>query len=151
MRTIPLIFIVFVLSAFCSCGKQQTGSDTNDNDISFDFSLFYRVNESDKYIYDAHLNLPLGKFVTLEGLDSLFGDPFVCNTVKQTSDDWSLYEQESKVADYLPKEPGDTLVMMRRIYGREGSWIIWVDLEVQESDSLRVLNFIAYDNGHVDI
>lgn len=89
--------------------------------------------------------------VILEDLDNLFGKPFVCDTVKQTSDDWSLYEQESKVADYLPKESGDTLVMMRRIYGREGSWIIWVNLEVQESDSLRVLNFIAYDNGHVDI
>lgn len=89
--------------------------------------------------------------VTLDDLDNLFGEPFVCNTVKQTSNDWSLYEQETKVAKFLPTEVGDTLLMMRRIYGQEGNRIIWIDLEAQESDSLRALNFIAYDNSHVDI
>lgn len=151
MRPLFYILIAFVISALYSCGKRQTGSDTNKNDSSFDFTLFYRVNESDKYIYDAHRNVPLGKMITLEDLDNLFGDPFVCNTVKQTLDNWSLYEQETKVAEFLPTEVGDTLLMMRRIYGKEGNWIIWIDLEVQESDSLRVLNFIAYDNSQIDI
>lgn len=117
----------------------------------FDFSQFYRTHSSDKYIYDAHRNVPLGGMVTSDGLDSLFGRPFVCNTVKQTSNDWSLYEQETQVADFLPEEIGDTLVMMRRIYGQQGDWIVWINLEILESDSLRVLNFIAYDNSNIDI
>ncbi|MDE6109462.1 MAG: hypothetical protein K2F72_04150 [Muribaculaceae bacterium] len=51
----------------------------------------------------------------------------------------------------MPAQIGDTLVMMRRVYGREGDWIIWIDLEIQSSDSLRVLNFVAYDNSKVEI
>lgn len=152
MRPIIIyILITFALSALYSCGKQQTGSDTNKNDSSFDFTLFYHVNESNECIYDAHRKVPLGKMVTLDDLDNLFGEPFVCNTVKQALGNRSLYEQEFDVAKFLPTEVGDTLVMMRRLYGKEGNWIIWIDLEVQESDSLRVLNFIAYDNSQVDI
>ena len=151
MKSLLHILIAFVLIAFYSCGKQNTVPNANKDDNSFDFSQFYRVNESDKYIYDAHRNVPLGKMVTLDDLDNLFGEPFVCDTVKQTSNDWALYEQEGRVADFLPTETGDTLVMMRRIYGKQGDWIIWIDLEIQKSDSLRALNFLAYDNSEVDI
>lgn len=43
------------------------------------------------------------------------------------------------------------LVMMRRIYGNPGDWMIWIDLEIKETDSLRVLCFLAYDNSQIDI
>lgn len=106
---------------------------------------------SDKYIFDAHRNVPLGKTVVITDLDSLFGVPILSDTVLQTSNSWALYEQESQAADFLPTETGDTLVMMRRIYGREGDWIVWIDLEILGSDSLRVLNFLAYDNSQIEI
>lgn len=105
----------------------------------------------DEDIYDAHREVPLGKMVVLSDLDSLFGKALWCDTVRQTSDGWALYEQECQAADFIPAQIGDTLVMMRRVYGREGDWIIWIDLEIQSSDSLRVLNFVAYDNSLVEI
>ena len=151
MRKFCFILLPFILIEFYSCGKSQSVPNVNKNDKGLDFSLFYRLNESDEYIYDAHRKLPFGKMVTLTHLDNLFGKPFVCDTVKQTSNDWALYEQECQAADFMPAEIGDTLVMIRRIYGKEGDWIIWIDLEIQKSDSLRVLNFIAYDNSEVDI
>lgn len=151
MKGLLYILISFVLVAFYSCGRHGAVSDADRNDNGFDFSSFYRANGSDEYIYDAHRNVPLGKAVTLTDLDSLFGKPFVCDTVRQTSNDWALYEQECQAADFMPDEIGDTLVMMRRIYGKQGDWIIWIDLEIQKSDSLRVLNFLAYDNSHIDI
>ena len=51
----------------------------------------------------------------------------------------------------MPTEIGDTLVMMRRIYGRDGGWLIWIDLEIQDSDTMRALNFLAYDNSQIEI
>jgi len=51
----------------------------------------------------------------------------------------------------MPTQSTDTLIMMRRIYGHEGDWLIWVDLEIQNSDSLRVLGFIAYDNSQIEM
>lgn len=151
MRTLFYIIITFSIAALCSCGRHQSNTDDNKTDKTFDFSLFYRVNERDKYIFDAHQYVPLGKMVTLNDLDRLFGTPFVCDTVLQTQTDWSLYEQESQAAQFLPTEKGDTLVMMRRIYGQQGDWLIWIDLEIQHPDSLRVLNFIAYDNSQIEI
>lgn len=151
MKSLLYILIAFALTGLYSCGKQQTVANSNKTDNAFDFSLFYNVNSSDEYIYNAHRNVPLGKLVALNDLDSLFGKPFMCDTVTQTSQDWALYEQEGQAADFLPTEVGDTLLMMRRIYGQEGDWMIWIDLEIQNSDSLRVLNFIAYDNSEVDI
>lgn len=151
MKSLLHILIAFVLIALYSCGKQKTVPDANKNDYGYDFSLFYQANGTGEYIYDAHRNVPLGKMVVLSDLDNLFGKPFVCDTVKQTYNDWALYEQECQAADFMPSEMGDTLVMMRRIYGKQGDWIIWIDLEIQKSDSLRVLNFLAYDNSEVDI
>ena len=150
MKHIAYILIAFALSALLSCGKQQSDSDS-DSRKSIDFSLFYRVDESDKCIYDAHRKVPLGEKVTLADLDNLFGEPFVCDTTLQTLGKWSLYEQEWTVERFLPTEAGDTLIMMRRIYGEPGDWMIWINLEVQESDSLRVLNFLAYDNSRIDM
>lgn len=152
MKHLPIIIIAFLFLAIFACSKQQAISNADNNNNSFDFSQFYDLHKSDnEHIYDAHRSVPLGKMVALVDLDSIFGRPFMCDTVKQTSNDWSLYEQEGQAADFLPTEIGDTLVMMRRIYGKEGDWIIWIDLEIQNSDSLRVLNFIAYDNSQVDI
>lgn len=74
----------------------------------------------------------------------------LCDTVLQTLE-WALHEQECQAADFMPSEIGDTLVMLRRIYGKDGDWLIWIDLEVRQSDSLRVINFIAYDNSRIDI
>lgn len=145
------ILIVLVILAVYSCGKQRTVPNADNNDISFDFSQFYRVHESDKYIFDAHRNVQLGKTVVLNDLDSLFGEPILCDTVKQTSNGWSLYEQEPQAANFMPTEIGDTLIMMRRIYGKSGDWIIWIDLEIQDTNTLRVLNFLAYDNSQIDI
>ncbi len=156
MKSLPYILIAVALSAFYSCGKQQTDSETNQNDEvsktdkKFDFSLFYHVYESEDYIYDAHRKVPVDKMVTLNDLDNLFGDSFYCDTVNQTVD-WALNEQEHSAAKFMPKEVGDTLVMMRRIYGNPGDWMIWIDLEIKETDSLRVLCFLAYDNSQIDI
>lgn len=149
MRNFIYVIMALVLAAFYSCGRQQAIEDA-DKIGDFDFSLFYR-NTSDGYVYAAHRNVQVGHMVTLNDLDSLFGKPFVCNTVKQTSGDWQLYEQETPVCDFLPTEVGDTLVMMRRIYGKQRDWMVWIDLEVLGSDSLRVLNFLAYDNSRIDI
>lgn len=151
MRYLFHVIAAIVLLGGYSCGKQPSISDADEKGNAFDFSLFYSVDSSDEFFYDAHRNVPLGKMVTVGRLDSLFGNPFVCDTVEQTSNGWSLYEQEGRVADFLPTVISDTLVMMRRIYGREGDWIVWIDLEIKEQDSLRVLNFIAYDNSEIDI
>lgn len=152
MKQLPKILIAFLFLVVFACSKQRAIPNADTNNSSFDFSQFYNSYESDnEYIYDAHRNVPLGKMVSLNDLDSIFGNPFMCDTVTQTFNDWSLYEQESSAADFLPTEIGDTLIMMRRIYGKERDWIIWIDLEIQNSDSLRVLNFIAYDNNIVDI
>lgn len=151
MKYLTEIIISFLFLSFLACSKQPVVPNADSNNISFDFTQFYRVHESDEYIYDAHRNVPLGKMITLNNLDSIFGKPLLCDTVTQTSNDWSLYEQESQAANFLPSETGDTLTMMRRIYGNEGDWLIWIDLEIQNSDSLRILNFIAYDNSHVDL
>lgn len=149
MKTLLYILLAFVLLTAYSCGKQRPVSDTNKTDNAFDFSLFYQKS-SDGYIYDAHRNVPLGKFVTLNDLNNLFGNPLLCDTVIQTSD-WALFEQEGQAAQFMPTQPTDTLIMMRRIYGQPGDWLIWVDLEIQNSDSLRVLGFIAYDNSQIEI
>lgn len=151
MKYLTEIIISFLFLSSLACSKQPVVPNADSNNISFDFTQFYRVHESDEYIYDAHRNVPLGKMITLNNLDSIFGKPLLCDTVTQTSNDWSLYEQESQAANFLPSETGDTLTMMRRIYGNEGDWLIWIDLEIQNSDSLRILNFIAYDNSHVDL
>lgn len=151
MKYLTEILISFLFLSVLACSKQPVVPNADSNNISFDFTQFYRVHESDEYIYDAHRNVPLGKMITLKNLDSIFGKPLLCDTVTQTSNDWSLYEQESQAANFLPSETGDTLTMMRRIYGNEGDWLIWIDLEIQNSDSLRILNFIAYDNSHVDL
>lgn len=151
MKYLTEIIISFLFLSVLACSKQPVVPNADSNNISFDFTQFYRVHESDEYIYDAHRNVPLGKMITLNNLDSIFGKPLLCDTVTQTSNDWSLYEQESQAANFLPSETGDTLTMMRRIYGNEGDWLIWIDLEIQNSDSLRILNFIAYDNSHVDL
>ena len=152
MKHLTNIIIAFLFLAVLACSKQRAISNADNNNNSFDFSQFYNLHESaNEYIYDAHRSVPLGKMVALVDLDSIFGRPFMCDTVKQTSNDWSLYEQEGQAADFLPTEICDTLIMMRRIYGKEGDWIIWIDLEIQNSDSLRALNFIAYDNSQVDI
>lgn len=151
MKYLTEILISFLFLSVLACSKQPVVPNADSNNISFDFTQFYRVHESDEYIYDAHRNVPLGKMITLNNLDSIFGKPLLCDTVTQTSNDWSLYEQESQAANFLPSEAGDTLTMMRRIYGNEGDWLIWIDLEIQNSDSLRILNFIAYDNNHVDL
>lgn len=147
----PTFFILFLIFAVLACSKQQANPNADTTSSTFDFSQFYRVHEYDEYIYDAHRNVPLGRLIVLNDLDSLFGKPVMCDTVAQTSNAWSLYEQECQAADFLPTEIGDTLIMMRRIYGKEGDWLIWIDLEIQNSDSLRVLNFIAYDNSQVEI
>lgn len=151
MKFLPKFLISFIILAVLACSKQRAVTNDETEDTTFDFSQFYRVNESDKYIYDAHHNVPLGKMVVLNDLDSIFGKPIMCDTVTQTYNDWSLYEQENQAANYLPSEIGDTLIMMRRIYGKEGDWLIWIDLEIQNSDSLRVLNFIAYDNSQIEM
>lgn len=151
MKYLTEILISFLFLSVLACSKQPVVPNADSNNISFDFTQFYRVHESDEYIYDAHRNVPLGKMITSNNLDSIFGKPLLCDTVAQTSNDWSLYEQESQAANFLPSETGDTLTMMRRIYGNEGDWLIWIDLEIQNSDSLRILNFIAYDNNHVDL
>lgn len=151
MKHLPNIIIAFLILAVFSCTKQRPISNAASDNVTFDFSQFYRVNETDEYIYDAHRNVPLGRLVALKDLDSIFGKPIMCDTVTQTLEDWSLFEQEGQVANFLPSEKGDTLVMMRRIYGKNGDWLIWIDLEIQDTDSLRVLNFIAYDNSQIDI
>ncbi|MDE6287070.1 MAG: hypothetical protein K2L99_08770 [Muribaculaceae bacterium] len=135
-----------------SCVEQRKESLIEKGDCEFDFSQFYRVDSiMDEDIYDAHREVPLGKKVVLSDLDSLFGKALWCDTVRQTSDGWALYEQECQAADFMPAQIGDTLVMMRRVYGREGDWIIWIVLEIQSSASLRVLNFVAYDTRKVEI
>ncbi len=149
MKKLLYILLTFVLVTVYSCGKQRTVSDANKTDHAFDFSLFYHKS-SDGYIYDAHRKVPLGKFVTLNNLDELFGEPLLCDTVIQTSD-WALFEQETQAAQFMPTQSGDTLIMMRRIYGQEGDWLIWIDLEIQNSDSLKVLGFLAYDNSKIEI
>lgn len=151
MKHLLNILIASLILVVFACNRQRAIPNADTNDVTFDFSQFYRVHESDEYIYDAHRNIPLGKMIVLNDLDSIFGKPIVCDTVAQTSNDWSLYEQENQAANFLPSEIGDTLIMMRRIYGKEGDWLIWIDLEIQNSDSLRVLNFIAYDNSHVEM
>lgn len=151
MKYLLNIIIAFLILGVFACSKQRATPNADSNDITFDFSQFYRVHESDEYIYDAHRKVPLGKMVVLNDMDSIFGKPIMCDTVTQTSNEWSLYEQENQAANFLPSEIGDTLIMMRRVYGKEGDWIIWIDLEIQNSDSLRVLNFIAYDNSHVEL
>lgn len=151
MKHLPEIFALFLILAVLACSKRQAIPNADSNNITFDFSQFYHVHEFDEYIYDAHRNVPLGRMIVLNDLDSLFGKPVLCDTVVQTSNAWSLYEQECQAADFLPTEIGDTLIMMRRIYGKEGDWLIWIDLEIQNLDSLRVMNFIAYDNSQVEI
>lgn len=143
--------LTLVFIAVYSCGKQRSVPIAESNNISFDFSQFYHIHETNECIFDAHRNVPLGKKVAINSLDSLFGVPIVCDTVMQTANGWSLYEQECQAAAFMPTEIGDTLVMMRRIYGRDGDWLIWIDLELHDRDSLRVLNFIAYDNSRIEI
>lgn len=150
LRYMKLVAVLAILAG-CSCSKQRSVDVADRNDITFDLSLCYHKHGSDKYIFDAHRNVPLGKTVVITDLDSLFGVPILSDTVLQTSNSWALYEQESQAADFLPTETGDTLVMMRRIYGREGDWIVWIDVEILASDSLRVLNFLAYDNSQIEI
>lgn len=150
LRYMKLVAVLAILAS-CSCSKQRSVDVADRNDITFDLSLCYHKHGSDKYIFDAHRNVPLGKTVVITDLDSLFGVPILSDTVLQTSNSWALYEQESQAADFLPTETGDTLVMMRRIYGREGDWIVCIDLEILASDSLRVLNFLAYDNSQIEI
>lgn len=163
MRYSLKIIVAFVIIAVSSCGRQhadpahvrpQTVADADTDDFTLDFTRFYWANSSDEYvdeyIYDAHRDVPLGKNVALNDMDNLFGHPVVVDTVRQTSEGWALYEQESQVADFLPTETGDTLIMMRRIYCN-GDWCIWLDLEIQDSDSLRVLNFLAYDESQIEI
>lgn len=149
MKKLLYIILTFIFLTAYSCGKQRPVQDANKTDNAFDFSLFYQKS-SDGYIYDAHRNVPLGKFVTLNNLDNLFGEPLLCDTVIQTSD-WALFEQETQAAQFMPTQSADTLIMMRRIYGKEGDWLIWIDLEIQNSDSLKVLGFIAYDNSNIEI
>ena len=153
MKHLPKILIAFLTIAVFSCSKQQAipNANADTNDSMFDFSQFYHVDEYDEYIYDAHRNVPIGKMIVLNDLDSIFGKPIICDTITQTSTDWSLHEQECQAANYMPTEMGDTLIMMRRIYGKVQDWLIWIDLEIQNTDSLRVLGFIAYDNSHVEI
>lgn len=142
-----------ILFAVCSCSSTQPTTDSDINVEGLDFSLFYHADSStytDDYIYDAHRAVQLGKPVRLATLDSLFGKPMLCDTVLQTLE-WALHEQECQAADFMPSEIGDTLVMLRRIYGKDGDWLIWIDLEVRQSDSLRVINIIAYDNSRIDI
>lgn len=152
MRGLLHIIVALVLCAVYSYGKERTTPVADKCKNVIDTSQFYRVdNITYLEIYDAHRKVKVGDKVTLKDLDDLFGEPFVVNIRKQTSNDWRLYEQEVSVGQFLPKQPGDTLVMMRRVYGRERDWIVWINLEVQNSDSLRVLNFLAYDNSNVDI
>lgn len=151
MKHLPKFLIAYLVLAVFACSRPRAISNTDTNNSTFDFSQFYRAHESDVYIYDAHHNVPLGKMIVLNDLDSIFGKPIMCDTVTQISNDWSLYEQECQAANFMPTDIGDTLIMMRRIYGKEGNWLIWIDLEIQNTDSLRVLNFIAYDNSHIDM
>lgn len=141
MKYLPKILIAFLILAVFACSKQRAISNADSNNSS----------PEEEYLYDTHPDVPLGEMVALNDLDSIFGNPIMCDTITQTSDDWSLYEQESQVADFLPTEIGDTLIMMRRIYGKQGGWLYWIDLEIQNSDSMRVLNFLAYDNSKVEI
>ena len=151
MKHLSKILIAFLIIAVFSCCLQQEKTNADTDESLLDFSQFYHVHENNEYIYDAHRNVPIGKMIVLKDLDSIFGTPMICDTIIQTSTDWSLQEQECRAAKYLPKEIGDTLVMMRRIYGNVGDWLIWIDLEIQNTDSLRVLGFIAYDNSQVEI
>lgn len=161
MKCIIHILIVLAIIAVGSCNRQKADSnvdkEVSKSDCPFDISLFdqpdpdsFEEDEEDAYVYNAHRKVPLGGYVTIEDLDSLFGEPFMCNLTKQTMKDWALYEQESTVVDYLPETPEDTLLMMRRVYGKQRDWMVWINLEVLDSDSLRVLNFIAYNNDFVD-
>ncbi|MDE7375386.1 MAG: hypothetical protein K2N16_00900, partial [Muribaculaceae bacterium] len=153
-KQIVPILIAFLLSTAFSCDKQRNDSAIEENKINFDFSKFYNPDSTPdflkEYIYEAHQCVPIGGMVAINDLDSLFGTPFYCDTTWQTND-WALAEQEFSASKFLPTEPGDTLVMMRRIYGEQGDWIIWIDLEIQGADSLRVLSFIAYDNSEVEM
>ena len=66
MRHLIRLLIVLALCTVYSCGRQQrVANDVAVNDNDFDFSQFYRVNETSEYIYDAHRNVPLGESVTL--------------------------------------------------------------------------------------
>ena len=161
MKCIIHILIVLAIIAVGSCIRQKADSnvdkEVSKSDCRFDISLFYQPDtdsfeedEEEVYVYKAHRKVSLGGYVTIEDLDSLFGEPFMCNLTKQTMKDWALYEQESTVVDYLPETPEDTLLMMRRVYGKQRDWMVWINLEVLDSDSLRVLNFIAYNNDFVD-
>lgn len=154
MKQAFIILIAFVLLVAYSCDKQRNDSTIDESEINFDFSQFYNTDSTrdfiTEYIYDAHQCVPVGKMVALSDLDNLFGTPFFCDTVWQTND-WGLFEQEYKASRFMPTEDGDTLIMMRRIYGEQGDWMIWIDLEIQDTDSLRVLSFIAYDNSYVDM
>ncbi len=149
MKKLFYFLLLIVLAAAYSCGKQRHVSDMNKSCTTFDFSLF-KQKSSNGLIYEAHKNVPLGACVELKDLDNLFGKPLLCDTIIQTSD-WALFEQETQAAQFMPTQPNDTLVMMRRIYGQEGNWLIWVDLEIQNSDSLKVLGFIAYDNSQIEM
>ena len=152
MRYLLHIIIASVLLAVYSCSKPMKADAKPQRESPFDFSQFYSMSSRDEGgIYDAHRKVPLGKRVTLHGLDSLFGKPFFNDTAVLTVNNRGLYEQETPVGRFLPTEIGDTLVMMRRVYGRSGDWIIWINLEIQDTDSLKVLNFIAYDNSYIQI
>ena len=94
MKHLHKIFIVSVILTVCSCSKSRNVDVTDRNYITFDLSLCFHKHGADKYIFDAHRNVPLGKTVVITDLDSLFGEPFLCDTVMQTSNDWSMYEQE---------------------------------------------------------
>ena len=118
MKYLPKILIAFLILAVFACSKQRAISNADSNNSS----------PEEEYLYDTHPDVPLGEMVALNDLDSIFGNPIMCDTITQTSDDWSLYEQESQVG-----------------------WLYWIDLEIQNSDSLRVLNFLAYDNSKVEI
>lgn len=152
MRYLLHIIIASVLLAVYSCSKPVKADAKPPRESPFDFSQFYSMSSRDEEgIYDAHRKVPLGKRVTLHDLDNLFGKPFFNDTAVLTVNNWGLYEQETPVGRFLPTEIGDTLVMMRRVYGRSGDWIVWINLEIQDTDSLKVLNFIAYDNSHIEI
>ena len=47
MRKFCFILLPFILIEFYSCGKSQSVPNVNKNDKGLDFSLFYRLNESD--------------------------------------------------------------------------------------------------------
>ena len=154
MKKLLNILVALSVLAIYSYGTQQSVPDTNKNDFAFDFSKFYNIDNNDVFgdaVYYYHRDVPVGKYVVIDDLDSIFGKTFLCDTVYQSLNSRRLYEQEVGASRFFPTMKGDTLVMLRRVYGHPGDWMIWIALEITNTDSLRVLNFIAYDNSTVQI